>query len=244
MDKVKVMFGPKHYVPILKWKRAEQNAIGALDDAQKKGITPVIQLVMPKPTSSDNPQQQFESVVAKFRSKMPDLAQQIFKLWGLSPIFIDFSLLYTTALKVECVATVTASGHQLGVHLIPVLHLNDDPELKNAIRSSAKKYSSGLCLRLIPNDLTDIVILNNRIKSFLAWSGLTEANIDLLVDTKEIEVDAYHSRVDASQKIYSLPKWRTFIFASGAFPSDLMKYKIDEDNLVPRVDWRKWLDQV
>jgi hypothetical protein len=243
MDEIKAMFGSKHYVPILKWKRAEQNAIGALNDAQKHHITPLIQLVMPKPKSSDSPEQQFGSVIAKFRTKMSDLAPQIFKLWGSGAIFIDFSLLYTTILKVDCVQTVTMSGAQLGLHLIPVLHLSDDQALKDAIRGSAKKYSSGLCLRLIPNDLGNIATLNSEIKSLLGWSGLTESDVDLLVDTKEIGIGSYDSYVNASQKIYNLPKWRTFIFASGAFPSDLMKYKIDEDNLVPRADWEKWLDQ-
>ena len=85
--------------------------------------------------------------------------------------------------------------------------------------------------------------LNSGIKSFLAWSGLTEGDVDLLVDTKEIEIGTYDGYVNASQKIYNLPKWRTFTFASGAFPSDLMKYKIDEDNLILRADWEKWLDQ-
>jgi hypothetical protein len=240
------MFGPKHYVPILKWKRAEQNALGALvlNDAQKKDITPLIQLVMPKPKSSDGPQKQFDSVIAKFREKLPELPQQILKLWGSSPIFIDVSLLYTTTLKVDCLGTITAAGHQLGLHLIPVLHVSDDPELKKAIRSSAKRYSSGLCLRLVPNDLTDIPTLNTQFESFLSWSGLAEVDIDLLVDTKEIGVGAYAGYVNASRKIYNLPKWRTFIFASGAFPSDLLKYKIDEENLIPRDDWKNWLDQM
>jgi hypothetical protein len=152
--------------------------------------------------------------------------------------------LYTTVLKVDCVEAVTTSAHQLGLHLIPVVHLSDDQALKNAIRASAKECSSGLCLRLIPNDLGNIATLNSGIKSFLAWSGLTEADIDLLVDTKEIEIGSYDGYVNASQNIYNLPKWRTFTFAGGAFPTDLMKYKIDEDNLVPRADWKRWLGQV
>src|ERR1035441_7265299 len=59
------------------------------------------------------------------------------------------------------------------------LHLDDDPELKKAIRSSAKKYSSGICLRLVPHDLADIVALNKGIKTFVGWSGLPESDIDL-----------------------------------------------------------------
>lgn len=242
---MKGMFGFKHYVPILKWKRAEQNALGALSDAQKRDITPLIQFVMPKPKSSDSPQRQFDSVMEKFREKMPQLSQQILKSWGSGPIFFDVSLLYTTPLKAECVQTVITSGHRLGMGLIPVLHLDDDTELRDAIQRSAQKYSSGICLRLIPHDLDDTARLNGKIKRFLKWSALAEADVDLLVDTKEIKDDGlYAAYVSASQGIYNLPLWRTFIFASGAFPEDLMQCKIDEENLIPRVDWRNWLDQL
>src|SRR5690348_5012878 len=123
----KDMFGPKHYVPILKWKRAEQNALQALKDKDKELMTPLIQFVMPKPKSAANAEKQFESVIASFREKVPQLPQQILKAWGPSPIFIDFSLLYTTpqgqALKVESLKNITASGHALGLHLIPVVNL-------------------------------------------------------------------------------------------------------------------------
>jgi Beta protein len=242
---MKTMFGPKHYVPILKWKRAEQKALGALSDEQKQYITPVIQFVMPKPDSSVSLEKQFGAVISKFQEKMPLLAPQILKFWGSSPVFVDFSLLYTTALKIDCLATLTASAHHLGLHLIPVLHLSDDAELKKSMRSSAKKYSSGICLRLVPHDLADIAALNKDIKSFLGWSGLTESDVDLLVDAKEIEDGStYAVHAKASQKINDLSKWRTFIFASGAFPSDLMKYKIDEENLIPRLDWKYWLAQI
>src|SRR6266404_7930942 len=116
----KDIFGPKHYVPILKWKRAEQNALQALKDKDKELMTPLIQFVMPKAKSKDSPEKQFESVIANFREKIPLLPQQILKAWGMAPIFIDFSLLYTTALKVEAIKNITVSGHALGIHFIPV----------------------------------------------------------------------------------------------------------------------------
>lgn len=239
------MFGFKHYVPILKWKRAEQNALGGLTDEQKGDITPLLQFVMPKPESLDSPQRQFDFVMKKFREKMPDLTKQILKSWGFRPIFFDVSLLYTTPLKAECVQAVMASAHDVGMIMIPVLHLDDDLELREVTRLSARKYSSGICLRLIPHDLGDIAPLNKEIESFLEWSGFAEPDIDLLVDTKEIREDgSYAAYVSASQRVHNLSRWRTFIFASGAFPEDLMRYKIDDENLVPRVDWKNWLNQL
>jgi len=239
------MFGPKHYVPILKWKRAEQNALQVLNEKDKKLMTPLIQFVMPKPKSADSPERQFESVLSTFSEKMPHLPQQILKAWGSSPTLIDFSLVYTTALKVESLKNIMTSGYTLGLHLIPVVNLNDDPELKKTACSAAKKHSSGICLRLVPHDLTDTSKLDKNTKTFLSGNGLTESEVDLLVDTKEIgQNGAYRNYVNASQEIHNLPKWRTFIFASGAFPEDLSTCKIDEENLIPRLDWRNWVNQL
>lgn len=241
----KDMFGPKHYIPILKWKRAEQSALQALNDKDKQGMTPLIQFVMPKAKSKDSPEKQFESVIAEFREKILLVPQQILKAWGTLPIFIDFSLLYTAALKIEAVKNIMTSGYSIGMHLIPVINLNDDVELKKAIYSSAKKHSSGICLRLVPHDLADTVKLNKEIQTFLSGGGLTETFVDLLVDTKEIgQNGSYRTYVNASQKIQNLLKWRTFIFASGAFPADLSDCKIDEENLIPRFDWENWVTQL
>jgi len=239
------MFGPKHYVPILKWKRAEQTALDRLSGENKRRITPLIQFVMPKPKTPGGPEEQFEEVVSQFREKIPQLSQQILKSWGLLPIFVDFSLLYTPPLKIECLKNIMARGHAIGIRVIPVLNLSDAAEFKNAIRSSSKQYGSGFCLRLVPHDLADTTSLNKEVKNLLNWAGLTEASVDLLVDAKEIdENSAYLTFVTASQRIYNLMKWRTFIFASGAFPADLSKCHIDEENLIPRLDWKNWLDQI
>ncbi|HEV2223489.1 MAG TPA: hypothetical protein VGR84_10855 [Candidatus Acidoferrales bacterium] len=239
------MFGPKHYVPILKWKRAEQSALQALNVKDKQRMTPLIQFVMPKAKSADNPEKQFQSVISSFKEKIPQLAQQILKAWGPTPIFVDFSLLYTTGLKVECLKSLTASGHALGMRLIPVLNLNDDAELKKAVYSAAKNYPRGICLRLVPHDLSDTAKLNKAIQVVLSESKLTEADVDLLVDTKEIGANgAYQAYVNASQRIQNLPKWRTFIFASGAFPADLSDCKIDEENFIPRFDLENWVGQL
>src|SRR5262249_49927969 len=68
---------------------------------------------------------------------------------------------------------------------------------------------------------------------------------DLLVDTKEIGQNGLHgTNVSASQKITNLAMWRTFTFASGAFPEDLSAYKIDDVNMVPRLDWINWRAQL
>ncbi len=232
------MFNSKHYVPILKWKRAEQGALKALAEEHKKQITPLIQFVMPK----QEPHEQLEDVIKKFEEQLLQIPKKILEVWGNDPLFIDFSLLFTTPLKVKSLTAILRTGRKLGAAFIPVLHLNDDPEIKKAACSVAKESDSGICLRLICPDFSDSSELHQSIAGFLSSAGLTEKDIDLLVDIKETEENGekYAKYLDLSQKIPHLQKWRTFIFAAGAFPQDLSGCKIDEENLISRADWNNW----
>lgn len=237
------MFNSKHYIPILKWKRAEQNALESLTLEDKKSVTPLVQFVMPKPKFAKDPEKQFNEVVEIFQQKIPKIPEEILKFWGDTEVFVDFSLLYTNPLRIEAVEKMTEAGNKIGLHLVPVLNLSDDDAFKTSVYTVAKKYKSGICLRLVPSDLGDVAKIDEGISKLLKESNLKESDIDLLVDTKEINgnIGTY---ADASQKISNLSHWRSFIFASGAFPADLSGCKIDEENLIPRLDWKNWVDQI
>lgn len=232
------MFNSHHYVPILKWKRAEQNALKALAEEHKKHITPLIQFVMPK----QGDHEKLEDVISKFEEQLPHIPNKLLEVWGNNPIFLDFSLLFTTPLKVKSLNAIFRAGRKLGAAFIPVIHLYDDLHIKKAASSIATENSSGMCLRLICPDFTDLIKLQQNIAGFISSAGLMEKNIDLLVDIKETGVngDKYIKYFNLSQSIPQLPKWRTFIFASGSFPEDLSKCKLDEENLIPRIDWTSW----
>lgn len=241
------MFNYRHYIPILKWKRAEQSALESLTLDGKKNITPLIQFVMPKPSkNTKDTKKQFNEVVESFQQKIPKIPEEILKFWGNTLAFIDFSLLYTNPLRIKAVKNIIEEGDNIGLNLVPVLNLSDDDSFKTSIYFLAKKHKSGICLRLVSYDLGDVTVLNENISKVLKASGLRKSDIDLLVDTKEINenIENYPVYVEASQKIINLLEWRNFIFASGAFPTDLSKCKIDEENLIPRLDWKNWVDQI
>ena len=65
------MFTTKHYVPILKWKRAEQGALETLPDKCRDRISPLIELVMPKPKSL------YKDKEKKIRKTQEELFQEL-----------------------------------------------------------------------------------------------------------------------------------------------------------------------
>ena len=97
------MFDSKHYVPILKWKRAEQGALKALEEKHKKNITPLIQFVMPR----TKPEEQLADIIKRFEGQLAEVSAKIIEVWGYSPIFVDVSLLYSTALKAKALDVIS-----------------------------------------------------------------------------------------------------------------------------------------
>lgn len=251
----------EQYIPILKWKPAEQGALEPLDEKTKDGITPLIELVMPtvniykiinrngeKKKIKKSQEETFAEVVKKFKEKrVNEIPKEIFKSWGSRPIFVDFTLLMegesTAQLKVSALNSIVAAAVSLGAKVSPVINLNDEESIQETASLLYKKYKQGLCLRVAFSDLSNTEKLNEKINAFLLKFDLTEKEIDLLVDIKAIQgnVGQYLQSLNASQKIKNLAEWKSFIFASGAFPKDVGECKIDEPSFLPRSDWHGWL---
>ena len=245
------MFDSKFYIPILKWKRAEQDALAELADEHKDRVAPLIELVMPKPKSlfkdkertiRKKQEELFHECITIFKTKrFSAIPDEIFNSWGTRPIFIDFSLLYTIELKEESIQKIFKKSYEYGAKLIPVLNLSDNDKIKNEIKKVFKKYSNGVCIRIVSGDLENIDKLNKDLYSFLQYLDTSRSNVDLLVDIKEKGVH-YRKYFATSQKIEELVKWRNFIFACGTFPDNLSECKLDKPNNIPRTEWTNWLD--
>ncbi len=243
----------KHYIPILKWKRAEQGALAELMGKNRKHITPLIQFVMPKPKRPKKGErektedEQYAEVLSLFKDKISEIPDEILSCWGKDILFIDFSLIYTTpssSLKIESYEKVITKSEKLGLQLIPVLNLSDEQSLIKTVCSLANRYKRGLCLRLVCSDFIDIADLQRKINELLKTNHLSEDKIDLLVDIKGIEEGdgKFDKFIKLSQSLSNIKKWRSFIFASGAFPKNLSECRVDEDNPIARIDWNQWLN--
>jgi hypothetical protein len=245
------MFDSKHYVPILKWKYAEQNALAGLVDEYKDQISPLIELVMPKPKSLFKDKEKkirktreelFQELITEFITKrIPKIPKEIAEYWGTRLAFIDFSLLYTVELKAESIGKILEEAAKQGVILIPILNLSDSEKIKTEIRQALKKYKRGVCLRIVSSDLENTNKLNNELDVVLKYLDTSCGNIDLVVDIKE-KGECYFKYFNLSQDIKDLTKYRNFIFACGTFPEDLSECTVDEEKLIPRIEWLSWLN--
>ena len=249
------MFPAKHYVPILKWKRAEYRALKGLDESTKSVMTPLIELVMPKASNpyKDKERTQrktsdeiFVEVVSKFKTqRAKEIPEDIKESWGSQPVFVDFSLLYeaehTTALKAESMQVIVTEGISQGLRIIPVVNLHDDDSIKKTAADLAKKHQLGFCVRVSKSDLKDAEQLNEKLQNLVDSSGLPINQIDILVDLKSIADGEYEYFLKLSQEIMAIAEWRNFILAAGSFPEDLTGCKLDEQTFLSRLEWRGWV---
>lgn len=238
------MLTTKHYVPILKWKRAEQGALKDLREDQKLFMMPIIEVVMPKP--KDDSSASYNAVIAAFKDvRTLDIPKEILQAWGEDPIFVDLSLVYPSDLKLIGMEQIISNSRRLRLNPVPVLNLSDDKDYKDLVASISGKFNTGICLRVTSFDLKDVITLDSKLRQFLKDYNLEANAIDILVDLKDInEFEAYKTAVVQSQKISNLKDWKSFIFADGSFPQDLSNCRKDDYNLVSRNDWKNWKRQV
>jgi len=240
------MFNSKHYVPVLRWKAAEKEALEKLSDKQKEYMTPIAEIIMPQPTPSKkdervkSPQELLAESINILKSRLTKIPEEIRKYWGTTPLFIDLSLV-DISLRVEGLKTILSLGKSLGLYLIPVINLYSSSDIKNAYVTLARENARGMCLRLFRSNFNKNTLLID-ITNFLISYRLDPQNIDLLIDF-QITNGLCSQLIELNEQIPNLSKWRTLTVISGAFPKDLTDFTVDL-HYIPRLDWNSWINQI
>lgn len=240
------MFNYKHYVPILRWKAAEKEALQKIGDDGKKLMTPLVELIMPQSSSYKEgeriktaPELLAESI-AKCSSKFPEIAGEINKYWGGNPIFLDLSLI-DHSLRVNGLSQILTSGINLGLSIIPVVCLSTSKEYKQESITYGREQDLGICLRLFSSDIYSST-LKSEIAELLRMYNISESKVDLVVDF-QITNEACQMIIDLEKLIPNISNWRSMTFISGTFPKDLMKLSVDL-HFIGRSDWMCWKKQI
>lgn len=246
------MFDEKHYVPILRWKTAEKEALKELAVKDKLMITPLLELIMParkrlkKGEELKTPQEYKAQSIEKLKVSLPDLPKEILKYWGDAPIFVDLNLLVDRELQKWGYTEIMGKGLIAGSRIIPVLRLKENTDLEGAVIKLVKQYQAGVCLRILRSDLASSSMTAS-INEFLQKNGLEHEQVDLLIDFELVEgmsLDKYSEIAKSIQNIPDLPKWRTFTVAGGAFPFDLSRLSPHGTYRITRSDWAYWFSEI
>ena len=228
------MFGHNHYVPILRWKRAERIALRQLRDGDRRVITPLMELVPGNfgPNSKD--------LVPAPQNVLAKVATQVGKDWGASSIFVDLWLLSPMPRLrdgVHPLAFLAAEVRCLGLAMIPVTGLSRDAAYQRAVGTITLLDRRGVCLRIHPTEMSSPDFVT-RVDRLLSDLGVRKDQVDFCLDCQD-HIHAPAGLSNLESVIPTLNMWRTFIVASGAFPPDLQGFSIGQ-HLLPRADWLTW----
>ncbi len=249
----------KNYVPILKWKAAEQTALEKVADKHKDHIVPIAEVVLPSVSqytnSKTNTKKTDDEILDEMVKKMTEervfnIPKEIKKVWGKRDLYLDVSWLHnrdkTVDLKCFTFNTILSECCKTGLRIIPVVNLADNQKIFELF---AKLVSGNqvceVCIRVTTFSLKDVQGLNQELKSVLDTLGLKYDKAHLLVDLKYIdEVEQCNVVYSAAQTIDRLDEFKTFIFSSGAFPVDMSTCSLDDPTYITRIDWIAWQQNV
>jgi hypothetical protein len=233
------------YAPILKWRPAELGALEELKDDSKDRILPVLELVLPSPKSVKNdqrtPQEKLESRYTRLSAEFENVPVQIMSAMGNRQVIFDIRLITRLTSQLAGLNSILSKSEELGLNVTPVIGITDPDELYAIVFENVKKYKHGLCIRIKGGDFADPERLDRRLVALLSNSGVGAESVDLLVDTEDLEdIEQYTDIFLRAQTLTNIDRWRSFIFANGAFPVDLTSFKPTDTNMVPRLDWLRW----
>jgi T4 beta protein len=234
-------FGARHYIPILKGKAGEFDALSWMPAAARDDFKPLIEIVaVPWDYEDDVPAKAIEP-------HLDGAATRIARCWGSDQeFFVDTLWLDPDEQAGGAHHLVYLCGRLRGDALpVPVGGLTRGSSHTLAVADVAAVDGRGAALRLDTDDLEDLGTLQARIDNWLPVVGLGPEDVDLVVDFGELSAAAYTATLVAARGLLpALPhlgQWRSFTAASGAFPESLVGIASDSEHLVERLDWKLWL---
>jgi hypothetical protein len=236
----------ENYVPVLRFKQAEREALTKTAPTIRERITPLFEFIMPNPKRDKD---DYKIVLADSKtmllSRLPKFIKDINKCCFQGSAFVDVHLI-DGELRAETLKTILDGSSETNVTLIPVTHIipvvstDADNDTRRVAIEYALSSGHGLCIRIDRFNLDD-ADLSDVISQFVSSNKLPVDNTDLLIDLGIIGPDDKADAIAAQlARLPYLSQWRSFIVAGGAFPKDLTAIEKHTQEQITRYDWQLW----
>lgn len=216
------------YVPVLRTKRAEWDALRNLTSDVRQAITPCFEVLPAEIGMSD------------LRRGFHRFAVKIGRAWGFAPTYVDFSHI-GAALRAQGeehpVTLLGRAATAYGIKPILIVSPHNDSRFQLAARDAVQIHKLHVAVRLHVGDLGKDGSTDG-IESLLSNLGVTYSETDLLVDCASVG-DTPPDYDWVSSSVPRLTNWRRFIVLGGSFPPDLDGLR-PGIRALPRYDWQHW----
>ncbi|HUW19598.1 MAG TPA: beta family protein [Sedimentisphaerales bacterium] len=231
-------FNHTHYVPCLRWKQGEYQAVWRLRDTTKRMFTPLVEIPeLGWDFEEEKEKKTIDQLLTDFALK------KIYKKWGSSPCFVDLNLIPPAKRMkngVHPIRSIFNDLRWLGCQAIPVTGLLRDGEYQQEIKTVSDKDKSGVCLRITIEQAAK-GLFKTGIDSLLATLTIQSTNCDLILDLGAPNFIPLEGFSKAIQTIVSsfpyLDDWRTFTILGTSFPETMAVVKKGGE-ILPRYEWK------
>jgi len=231
-------FDHRHYVPCLRWKQGEYQAVLRLPDTTKRVFMPLIEV----PGIGWD----FEEKKAKktIDEHLDPFTKRVRKKWGNSPCFVDFNLIKTTERMengLHPVCFVFDGLREMQCSAIPVTGVDRDSAYQEEIKKILNKDNSGVCLRIKIEQAARSSV-QEEVDSLLTALGIQAVECDLILDlgapTNFVPLEGFSKAIQAIvNDLPYLNKWRTFTVLGTSFPKTMSGIKKGGE-VVIRHEWQ------
>ncbi len=218
------------YLPILKTRQAEIDAIKELSQRELQAINPLF-LIVPKKKTIEKDGEKVK-IYKTNQELLTGLQEYIKDNLSVTKVFIDGSIIYPGSKSTFLKDILETS---MPDNVVPVLALHDFQNgLKFTEPVSKKVNEIGFCLRI------NFDQFKNRISSILSNMNFSPNLIDLVIDLSILDETKIQDFLDNLDSDIFRRNWRSITVASGSFPKDLTGLNSGQDHFFKRYEWDLW----
>ena len=215
------MFNHNHYVPTIKWKLGEYQALYHLSNNTKSKITPLIEL---PPIGYD-----FENAKnsKSAHDHLKDFGKRLEAKWGKRQCFVDLKYISDDEERDLGMTPMDFCINQtlsFSEKVIPVYSLESSDKVLASVAKIGKINDRGAALR-ISSETYNPKTITDEINSKLDFLKIGYANTDLILDLGDKiipPIDIYKQIViGIISTLPNINKWRSFTIIGTSYPSTL-----------------------
>lgn len=237
---------PASYVPFVKGKAGEFEALEQLGVEQRESIIPLFD-VPPEKVSFEMVEDEKVIQIETVDEALEGYALRVAKAWPAThECYVDLAGFDPELRLAGGVHPVTRFfGDATELTAIPVTGLERDAAQVEAVKQICSTWRLGAAIRLRHSALTRPAQLANNLHRLARRLELDRPCLDLLVDFGElVKGNIEETEAAARAVIEAIPdlsSWRRLVFATGAFPFELgTQVGAEETKALPRYDWELW----
>jgi hypothetical protein len=233
-------FGPEHYVPVLKLKRAEAKAMTLLDASIRSALTPLFEVVELGDSDNEDEEVEVRATIGRHIEKAVEYLTEVVEDAGVNRYFLDCRSIANEG--PDATRAIIEGVSDLGAWCVPVTGITRDDD---GLVELATESGAGIALRLTRDDLR-----TGRVKrELLSWvktHAFAPSSVDVIMDlgaVGDMVEDGVQSEMERFLSALPTPlQWRTLTISAVAFsPSGVETSSTARRD---RLDWRVWRDHV